>query len=186
MSSPNVSVGDPEQCARFPINTFGNDMKMINPIKQYVPSHVCLKCDGCCRFLLSESPWRPKVGEQEIVPQLDAQGFVKTVAAGEHQQCVFFNPSDNTCGVYQQRPFECSLYPFILSKTSQGIKMYVHLACPHIQDNEMNDDFQQHVDYLNTFFNQPQTKDFLQKNSRLLHDYSNFEPELRFLFNVGV
>ena len=166
-----------------------NDTKetpMINQLKQYVPSSVCLKCDGCCRFQLSDSPWRPKVGEQEMTEGVDGAGYVKSVAVGDHQQCVFFNKSDNTCGVYERRPFECSLYPFILSKTPQGIKMYVHLACPHVQNNEMSQDFQEYIDYLTTFFGQSQTKDFLKSNSRLLHDYSQFDQELRFLFDIGI
>lgn len=159
---------------------------MTAQLKQFVPSSVCLKCDGCCRFQLSDSPWRPKVGEQEISHGVDTKGYVQTIASGDHQQCVFFNKADNTCGVYERRPFECSLYPFILSQTQQGIKVYVHLACPHVQDNETKENFKEYVSYLTAFFSQPQTKDFLKNNSRLLHDYSHFGQELKFLFDIGV
>ena len=158
----------------------------MNPsLKQFVPSAVCLKCDGCCRFNLSDSPWRPKTGQAESITGIDAQGYLKTIEALGHHQCVHFNPKDNTCGIYLQRPFECSLYPFILSKNSEGIKMYVHLACPYVQEQELKEGFKQYALYLQEFFNQPVHKDFFKTNSRLLHDYSSFKDELKYLFDIG-
>ncbi len=159
---------------------------MNPPLKQFVPSDVCLKCDGCCRFNLADSPWRPKAGDQELLHGVDPQGYLKTVWEGSHHQCIHFNPKDHTCGIYGQRPFECSLYPFILSKTNQEIKMFVHLACPYVQEQETKESLSQYISYMETFFLQPSIKVFLKNNSRLLHDYSPFEAELRFLFNVEV
>ena len=154
-------------------------------LKQFVPSSVCLKCDGCCRFQLADSAWRPKLGEEEILKEMDGAGFLKTIPSLGHHQCVYFNPSNNTCGVYQQRPFECALYPFILSQGNQGLKLFVHLACPYVQDQETKESFKQYELYLQEFFKQTHTKDFLRKNSRLLHDYSEFHQELKFLFDIG-
>ena len=158
---------------------------MSLPLKQFVPSAVCLQCDGCCRFQLADSAWRPKVGEQEILEEMDAAGYLKTIPVDDHHHCVFFNKSDHTCSVYERRPFECALYPFVLSKTPQGIKLCVHLACPYVQETETKQEFQDYQAYLKTFFKQPHTKDFLKNNSRLLHDYSKFDQELKFLFDIG-
>ena len=157
---------------------------MMSQLKQFVPSSVCLKCDGCCRFQLADSPWRPKTGEQELKEGIDSAGYVQTTLKNNHHQCVFFNPTDNTCGVYAKRPFECSLYPFVLSQNKRGLEVYMHLACPYIQEKELSPELQEYADYLKEFLGQPQAKDFLKSNSRLLHDYSAFENELKFLFAI--
>jgi Fe-S-cluster containining protein len=39
---------------------------MLKNFKQFVPSNVCLKCDGCCRFKESDSRWRPYIGLSEM------------------------------------------------------------------------------------------------------------------------
>jgi Fe-S-cluster containining protein len=159
---------------------------MISQLKQFVPSSVCLKCEGCCRFQLADSPWRPKAGQQEITEGLDAAGYLKTIPQDNHYQCVYFNKVDSTCGVYSKRPFECAVYPFVISQSAQGFKVYMHLACPHIQDKETSQELKEYVAYLRDFFNYPSTLEFLKKNNRLLHDYSEFEPELKLLFKVEV
>ena len=157
---------------------------MISQLKQFVPSNVCLKCDGCCRFQLSDSPWRPKVGEQELKEGVDPEGYLKTIPQGGHHQCTHFNQTDNTCGVYSKRPFECALYPFIISSSSRGVEVYVHLACPYVQENEIKPEMQEYILYLKNFLNQLPTKAFLTNNSRLLHDYTPFNNELKFLFRI--
>jgi Fe-S-cluster containining protein len=159
---------------------------MTPTLKQFVPSQVCLSCEGCCRFLLSDSPWRPKTGEQEAPEGVDQLGYVKTTPQGEHHQCIFFSKKDGTCGIYSKRPFECALYPFVVSGTDHGVKVYMHLACPYIQEKEISPELQDYISYLQDYFKQPSTKAFLKSNRRLLHDYSPFENELKFLFNIEV
>lgn len=159
---------------------------MFSSLKQFVPSSTCLKCEGCCRFLLSDSPWRPKTGQQEMDHDIDELGYVKTTPQGQHHQCVFFNKKDGSCGIYSNRPFECALYPFVVSGSKEGVKVYMHLACPYLQDKETSKELENYIAYLKDFFNQSSSKEFLKNNSRLLHDYSPFENELRFLFTIEV
>src|SRR5665213_3654294 len=99
-------------------------------LKQFVPSEVCLKCKGCCRYKEADSIWRPKLGSSDqqslaaIITAgdvLDRDGYIKTIqTCGEHF-CRFLNSADHTCGIYTKRPFECSLYPFILSQTPDTV-----------------------------------------------------------------
>ncbi len=159
---------------------------MTGQLKQFVPSSACLKCDGCCRFRLSDSPWRPKAGEQELQEGTDSQGYVKTIPQAGHHQCIFFNKTDNTCEIYVQRPFECALYPFVLSQTAKGLEVYAHLACPYIQDQEQSPQLQEYVTYLKEFFGLPRIRSFLEINGSLLHDYTSFQQELKFLFTIEV
>ena len=165
---------------------------MLSSLQQFVPSEICLKCQGCCRFKSMDSPWRPKVGEAEknvlalrITGNFtDDQNYIQAIEDCGNHFCRFFNQSDSTCQVYTQRPFECALYPFILSKSIQGIAVYVHLACPFVQDHQSDELTRRYINYLQEFFHLPQTKDFLKRNQRLLHDYFPFEAELQFLFTI--
>ena len=163
-------------------------------LKQFVPSEVCLKCKGCCRYKEEASAWRPKLGAGDQVALgdlinagdvLDAQGYIKTIqVCGEHL-CRFLNGSDNTCGIYSKRPFECSLYPFILSKTPEVVKLYVHLSCPYVQDHLSRAIYDQYIVYLKEFFRRPDIREFLLNNQAMFHDYTSYAPELLHLFDLS-
>ena len=140
-------------------------------LKQFVPSRVCLKCDGCCRYKEADSIWRPA-------------GGIKTIQTCGKHFCEFFNGKDNICGIYAKRPFECSLYPFIISKAPDAAKVYAHLGCPYIQDHLPCSDFDAYVVYLKEFFRQAQTKEFLSRNKAMFQDYSLYAPELLHLFDL--
>ncbi|MDE2223359.1 MAG: YkgJ family cysteine cluster protein [Candidatus Omnitrophica bacterium] len=160
----------------------------------FVYSEVCLKCKGCCRYKAGDSPWRPKLGEGEAPSLaqaitggdvLDEKGYIKTIqSCGEHF-CRFLNQADNTCGIYAKRPFECLLYPFVLSQTPEGVKVYVHLSCPYVQDHLPRKDFESYVSYLKEFFRQEDVRAFLARNKALFHDYSAYAPELLHLFDLS-
>ena len=141
-------------------------------LKAFVPSRVCLKCDGCCRYKEADSIWRPA-------------GGIKTIQTCERHFCEFFNGKDNTCGIYAKRPFECALYPFILSQTPDAVKVYVHLACPYVQDHLPRADYVAHVAYLKEFFRRGDIREFLSRNKSMFHDYSVYAVELLYLFDLA-
>ena len=168
-------------------------------VKQFVPSAVCLSCDGCCRFKEEQSPWRPKITEDEIArkgkrdllseiyskDKIDASGHIKTTCSAGHHFCSFFSPQDNTCGVYDVRPFECELYPFVLTKKDGKTIIAAHHNCPFIQMQRNAAEFEAYAAYLKEFFAQKDVLDFLKKNPTLVGEYSNYEEELEYLFTVG-
>ncbi len=158
---------------------------MLNNLKQFVPSNVCLKCDGCCQFKSEDSPWRPKTGAQEgFEASVDEKGYVKAIAACGNHFCQFFNTDNHHCKVYDKRPLECALYPFILSRAGNDVNVFVHLACPYVQDTQSTDLLTDHVSYLKDLLHRADVKDFLKRNKRLLHDYLPFKDELLFLFPI--
>jgi len=163
-------------------------------LKQFVPSEVCLKCNGCCRYKEADSAWRPKLGmkDQESLGNqitgnnvLDARSYINTIqVCGEHF-CKFLNTGDNTCGIYNKRPFECLLYPFILSQTLEALKVYVHLSCPYVQDHLPRPQYEAYVAYLKEFFRRENIREFLLSNKSMFHDYSSYAPELLYLFDLS-
>src|ERR1700733_13888509 len=163
-------------------------------LKQFVPSEICLKCNGCCRYKEADSAWRPKLGASDQADLaalitagdvLDAQAYIKTIqVCGEHF-CKFLNQRDNTCGIYTKRPFECSLYPFIISQAPDAVKVYVHLSCPYVQDHLSRAAYDDYVVYLKGFFRRDDIRDFLFANKAMFHDYSVYAPELLHLFDLN-
>jgi Fe-S-cluster containining protein len=167
---------------------------MIPSLKQFVPSEVCLKCDGCCRYKQADSVWRPKLGQNDrqhlgtlitAAEDLDQDGYIKTIQACGQHLCRFLNGTDNTCGIYAQRPFECSLYPFILSQTHDAVKVYAHLSCPYVQDHQPLEEFDLYVAYLKSFFSRRDVREFLMNNKHMFHDYTVYAVELLHLFDLS-
>jgi Fe-S-cluster containining protein len=163
-------------------------------MKQFVPSEICLKCNGCCRYKEEGSAWRPKLGAGEQADLadlitagdvLDAQNYIKTAQVCGGHYCKFLNQGDNTCGIYAKRPFECSLYPFILSQTPDGVKLYVHLSCPYVQDHMAHEEYDAYVAYLKGFFRRGDVREFLLLNKGMFHDYSPYAIELLYLFEIS-
>jgi Fe-S-cluster containining protein len=163
-------------------------------LKQFVTSEVCLKCDGCCRYKETDSIWRPKLGADDhknlaalitAGDVLDGRGYIKTIQSCGENFCRFLNGADNTCGIYTKRPFECSLYPFIISRDQDAVKVYVHLSCPYVQDHLSRADFDAYVAYLKEFFGRADIRDFLSRNKGMFHDYSAYAPELLHLFELS-
>ena len=163
-------------------------------LKQFVPSEVCLKCDGCCRYKEVDSAWRPKLGQDDqkdlavlitAGDALDTEGYIKTIQSCGQHFCRFLNGADNTCGIYTKRPFECSVYPFIISKTPDAVKVYVHLSCPYVQDHLPRPDYETYVAYLKDFFRREDIRGFLIRNKGMFHDYTSYAAELLHLFDIS-
>lgn len=161
----------------------------MKPLKQFVPSSVCLDCDGCCQFDQAQTDWRAKLGMDEqdaldVVRQTDHDGYLKTCRHGEKHCCVFFNPNDHTCQVYDRRPFDCRLYPFVLSSVPEGIGVFMHLSCPYIQTMMHTQDLEAYVAYLKRYFDDHDTQLFLLKNPEVVHDYRHYLSELQHVFTL--
>lgn len=163
-------------------------------LKQFVPSDICLKCDGCCRYKDANSIWRPKLGRQDIqkleILKTDSQslcsdGRLATFPSkGGNHICRFLHVQDNTCRVYVKRPFECLLYPFILSKTKDVIGVYAHLSCPFVGGHQHQAAFDDYAVYLKDLLKQDPMREFLASNRDMFHDYSPQAMELLHVFDL--
>ena len=171
---------------------------MNNNLNQFVPSEVCLQCDGCCRFKEENSAWQPKMAKEEIAQLrktgladlilskeiFSQEGSIKTISCHGEHLCSFFNPQDHTCRIYSSRPFECRLYPFVLTRKNKQTVISVHRLCPFVQQKRSTRDFDDYVAYLKNFFQEKEILAFLKRNPDLAGDYSDYQAELEYLFSL--
>jgi Fe-S-cluster containining protein len=169
---------------------------MISNLKQFVPSAVCLACDGCCRFSDEQSQWRPKIAEEEIRQLendstgqnsfsracVDEGSGLKAQFSGDQCVCAFLCPERNTCRIYSLRPFECQLYPFVLVKRGNKAVVAVHRHCPHIQKKYGSRELERYTIYLKGFFQRSEVMPFIRANPHLVGDYRGYEDELTTMF----
>jgi len=172
---------------------------MFNEMKQFLSSDVCLSCEGCCRFDKEKSDWRPKVGKSEersIASNLmlgekaeskrlvERGGYLDDKLCHGLYACIFFNPDDSTCGIYHNRPFECRLYPFVLTRLEEKPAVSVHLSCPYVQEKKGTLEYDQYVCYLKEFLKTDAVDSLLRKNPHLFGDYLGYETELEWVFDI--
>ena len=102
-------------------------------IKQLIPEDFCLQCRGCCRFSQQHSIWQPHLLEEEK----QALGEIIAVASPEENNFVCGNLSraDNKCEIYERRPFECQLYPFLLDRKNHKVFLALDLNCAFVRKN---------------------------------------------------
>lgn len=152
-------------------------------IRQFVPQEVCLRCQGCCRFSEANSVWAPCLLEEEALELADKEGIpALSIAIDKKIQPVaypgesgFFCPmldcDSNKCRIYRQRPFECLLYPFLITLRNKKVLLTVDLNCPYVKDKINSPEFKEYVRYLEDFLNTPAQLQILKDNPQIIQAY---------------
>lgn len=121
-------------------------VETMTDLPQLVPSEVCLRCDVCCRFPETDSPMRPFFTAQEIreavaagipedrFPHPDG-GRIALVShpRGKGYVCPAFDVATQECRIYDARPLDCRLYPFVVSRHQRRRVLAVDHLCPFVQ-----------------------------------------------------
>lgn len=176
---------------------------IFSDFPQLVPQKICLSCQGCCRFREAQSVWRPKVvpaeleaneHKEDLTWALGQDGYLKTVEARGQHRCAFLNLETNKCGVYSGRPFECRLYPFLLTRSPSPslkekekngrVSVSVHLSCPYVQQSRYSTEFEKRVSVLKAYLSSAEMTRFLHDNPALAGDYSEYRDEIEELFTL--
>lgn len=152
-------------------------------IKQILPSKFCLECQGCCRFNSSESIWSPRILKEEIKdflknnlpPALLSQDSLKIRLIPFREQnnflCPFLILENNKCKIYDFRPFECQLYPFLFNRKDNRVYLAVDLKCPFIKENLEKQNFKEYTQYLIQLFDRPQWLNALKNSPQIIQEY---------------
>lgn len=133
-------------------------------LKQFVPSEYCLKCLGCCRFAQNPTIWAPR-GCRLIE---NNSGYI----------CERLSLKDNRCRIYNRRPLDCRIYPFLLVRKNRSLLLGLHKSCCFIeQNNPRRKDINGYADYLKRILNRPGNTAQLRKTPGIAADYrENVEP----------
>ena len=114
-------------------------------LKQFVTNDYCLACRGCCRFQRPDSAWSPGLTDEDIrhirsranpdfcIPDDKRIRLIRD-PGGTGFLCPFLSTEDNTCGIYEVRPFECRLYPFVLNRRAEKVFLAVDTNCPFAEE----------------------------------------------------
>ncbi|MFH1640750.1 MAG: YkgJ family cysteine cluster protein [Candidatus Omnitrophota bacterium] len=151
-------------------------------IKQLIPEDYCLKCRGCCRFKNADSVWSPCLLDEEIQELLDKKippaciSYGKKLMPvpnpeGEGFICPFLELKDNRCKIYELRPFECQLYPFLINLRGGKVILTLDLNCPYVVANLKSEEFKKYTDYLTSFLNSPGQLQLLKENPQIIQAY---------------
>ncbi|MCX5694671.1 MAG: YkgJ family cysteine cluster protein [Candidatus Omnitrophica bacterium] len=152
-------------------------------IKQFVPQEFCIKCQGCCRFKEENSVWSPCLLDEEVQEFLDKPGIpaasitidrrIQPIAnpAGADFICPFLGTSDNKCKVYNIRPFECQLYPFLINLRKSKVLLTVDLNCPYVYQAINSQEAKDYIVYLTNYLNSSPLRLMLKDNPQIIQAY---------------
>ena len=152
-------------------------------IKQFVPQEFCLKCQGCCRFKQANSVWSPCLLDEEIQGLLDKKDIpaasisidrrIQPIANpnGADFICPFLSSLDNKCRIYDMRPFECQLYPFLINLRKDRVLLTVDLNCPYVCEKINSQEAKDYISYLSGYLNSPKQLKMLEDNPQIIQAY---------------
>lgn len=157
-------------------------MTLSIALPQLVPSRACLQCEVCCRFPDPDSALRPYFTEQEITEALagglggaafpnrrGSQVVLVPDQVGEGYLCPAFDSATSTCRVYEQRPFDCQLYPLALMWDEPHSHIFLgwDTKCPFLRE-EIPVEIQRHADRVMALLDRPSVEEQLVSHPRLI------------------
>jgi len=155
----------------------------LKVIKQFVPQEFCLKCQGCCRFKEANSVWSPCLLDEEIQELLDKPGIpaasisvdrrIQPIAnpGGADFICPFLEIQENKCQIYDLRPFECQLYPFLINLRNDKVLLTVDLNCPYVYEKINSQEAKDYIVYLTGYLNSKPLRLMLKDNPQIIQAY---------------
>ena len=169
-------------------------------LKQFVPQEFCLRCDVCCRFPQPDTVWAPLFTGSEIRRLVENGTLPPVVFTNHHKDnrsgaqriklldntdnfiCSCFNPCDHKCKIYDYRPFECQLYPFLLTRKDNKLYLSKDKGCPYCNSGS-EDIIRDQIDYLKKEFQKEDMCSFLKQNQELFVEYPSSNIEILFPIN---
>ncbi len=156
----------------------------IRGLPQIVPEPWCLKCKICCRFPEPENAQLPTWSSRERQWAFQAGGapsWFKAAAdspsllpqlspCGSGYRCPAFHEQTNGCSIYSERPLDCRLYPFVLTKDSGGTKavLSVDTKCPYIQEHGSSPEVSAYTQTLARYLETPAGLEYLKTNPKII------------------
>ncbi len=167
-------------------------------IRQFVPTEVCLACQGCCRFKEAISVWSPCLLDEEIQGLLERKDIPAAALSverrimpvvnleGEGFVCPFLKVATNHCQIYALRPFECQLYPFLLNLRKGKVLLTVDLNCPYLYEKINTPEAKDYIAYLSDYLNSARQIQMLKNNPQIIQAYEEVREVAELNFPHGI
>lgn len=170
---------------------------MIPDIDQYIPSDTCLACDVCCRYPKWTTSFVPAFikDEADVLPKnnplicVGKKSDLKTPPCphGEGFICSFFDPGKNGCRIYAGRPFDCRLYPLMItySEDYSSVILALDSHCPYCRTRAGSPGFKAHADSVAGLLEKDLSVEMLNQNKHLIGDFQKDSVAIARLENVS-
>lgn len=91
----------------------------------------CLTCEICCRFPERHSQLIPFFMGRERGTYYGCR--IDVIKHGDGYICPYFLPNENRCSIYEKRPLDCRLYPFMITydETYRKVILVLDNHCPY-------------------------------------------------------
>jgi uncharacterized protein len=183
VGSATMLYNDPPMDVSQPL---GRPRTLPIVVEQIVPSRVCFTCDVCCRFPERDSPLRPYFTREEIQAAIgrgispdafpDHTGSkVAVVSHGAGYQCPAFQAETGQCGIYEDRPLDCRLYPVAVmwGREHADVVMGWDSKCPFIRDNLESSESRAYVERTAAFLESQETVQVFISNQQLIGSFQD-------------
>jgi len=171
---------------------------MLKNLRQLVPSSVCLKCDVCCRYPQRITPYTPYFFSEEAKKAMAEGGEFSAIGKVIdtkpfplfHRDCYicqFFDPQNNACKIYTLRPFDCQLYPFMVTydKDFKSIILVLDTKCPYLLNKLKTKETRSYIDYLVSIFEDQNMVEEINTNKNFISEFQEEFVVLRKLENLS-
>ncbi len=167
---------------------------MFEDLTLFLPPGYCHSCRGCCVFREADGVWGPHLLKDEADDLLRCgrgeglsadRRHILTEPAGAGHRCTFLSGKDHLCRIYAHRPLECRLYPFVISHEQGRLRLYVHLACPFVQEHFHSQKGAAYQTYLQEYFARPDIRELLYASLESFPDYSSVLEQLEPCFDIA-
>lgn len=157
--------------------------------KNITKSKICLTtCRECCKFKKDELYFAPVFTKEEyeqvkgrkakfvLRPRSKNiyQIVLKPSRKGDYFVCPFLNENNQACRIYHDAPFDCRLWPFVLTKKRNNPNV-VYLACfesgfcPSL-DATPKSEFKKYTAYITKYLKKKGIVEWIKKYPGLVWD----------------
>jgi len=172
--------------------------KLGHILEPIVNSKKCLACKGCCIF---DNPNEEKIApvfttreiqrietakRKLIEKRIDGVFQAKLIRCvlSEFKKCAFLEEGSHACQIYDNRPLDCELWPFVLGydRKDKSISLWVVSSemCPAVETTDITPDL---VDQLISLLGERGVIEEITKDKRYVWGYEPYHIFLRKLIS---
>lgn len=157
---------------------------MTHRLKQIIPSEVCLACKVCCRYPERISAYVPYFFPEEAKENVIINKGCGAVGEALDPKplplpykscyiCQFFDVEKNSCHIYSARPFDCQLYPFMVTYDKECTSVFLVLDsnCPYVRNKVDSEEVRWYIEYLVDMLEDEKMVESINNNKNFINDF---------------